>query len=519
MEQTVISTSVEYEYRHENGEIYRARDVHEAMGRCAVLAEMEQSEAELMLQLYAIGSNKIAETTLEDELVEEPDLLLDEPQRNTTNTGSEKESTLTEQTHKVEPLIAQDTAPEIIRETEISDITTDSSNTSKSSGTDHKTSNYSHKNTITHTNLEVNPFRLRPEKFSDKYTTTPWETKETDIGTDQPAKGYLDSSVEEIRQFPGNKSERADSSMLGVEKVLSTSVHDLEANSTNGETKKINLLDTIDTEPVLGPPLDLEKNVQDAKSNLDRTHTSDGRAEVEPAINIKLIDIDNELKNLDRDEAPSKAALPFKKEGLDVVSQPAREIAEVSADVAASDYLSDDDSNERKSPENVLALGVPIEEVELAVIEIAQRLETVEPDIKEDVYRILSEINKIVLDNRLSSHSNEGLDNEVMFDDSEIEEYLKEEFTELFSMLGLDYSPELIESCGALALRGDIEKLLIKTDEEGEAGFDLSTKGTHEVIKHLLASLSALKKKVINACRIGKSALRLYPIKGTVVYD
>jgi hypothetical protein len=141
-----------------------------------------------------------------------------------------------------------------------------------------------------------------------------------------------------------------------------------------------------------------------------------------------------------------------------------------------------------------------VETIEEAVVELAETLEASEPQMVEVAKQILDKI--IAVPAKLEA----GID----MTEEEAQTELEELFVELFERIGIDYTPELIESLARLTLAwqltAETENLKIE-EEQGELPQDT---GTHEIIKKLLACLKSIQKAITHAGAIGKSALRLY---------
>lgn len=188
------------------------------------------------------------------------------------------------------------------------------------------------------------------------------------------------------------------------------------------------------------------------------------------------------------------------------------------SDERTSSPLEPDTSIEAVAPAPELSL--PVEEAELAVSLITERIEQLEEERAEEVQLILEEISeKTEQTQTIGSDTQESL---IKIDgDSEFEtsaqtaaaEDLVEEveglFVRLLEKLEINYSPELVNCLATLAIKDDLPKLIDAEDEEVFADQGI---GTHEVIKRLLASLNSIKDLVTQACLIGKSAIRLYQL-------
>lgn len=156
-----------------------------------------------------------------------------------------------------------------------------------------------------------------------------------------------------------------------------------------------------------------------------------------------------------------------------------------------------------KGAEQVVQAAVVIEDVEDSLSRLADQLEAAAPETAEAADEILDKI--IEVPAKLEAAS---------FDETVTQERAQEEleelFTELFDIIQIDYTPELVESLAQLSLQwrliDKIEELKTKEEKDDEPqGY-----GTHEIIRKLLAGLSTIKRAISQAGAIGKSALRLY---------
>lgn len=159
------------------------------------------------------------------------------------------------------------------------------------------------------------------------------------------------------------------------------------------------------------------------------------------------------------------------------------------------------------SPEPIVELSLPAEEVEQTIIQMADKIEDMEAETAESAHQLLDAIADKIAQSQARVESNpENL--KTASETEDMEQELKELFIQLFDQVEIEYSKELIESCVKLAQLGDMSELISSIDTDQAADFP-QDKGTHEIIKQLLAVLNNFKKSVIHACEIGKSALQL----------
>ncbi|MBA3757675.1 hypothetical protein H0X09_02320 [Candidatus Saccharibacteria bacterium] len=176
------------------------------------------------------------------------------------------------------------------------------------------------------------------------------------------------------------------------------------------------------------------------------------------------------------------------------------------------------------SLESVPRLSLPVEQTEQAIHQLAQRVEVMDEEDVKTVHYLLDEIGIRVegVQNSVKVLKNDyepGLEDKVMEASIEnkneiitaekVEQEIKALFMQLFEHARIEYDPKLIDSCLKLALKEGLPELILKTGQDEEEN-NSKDKGTHEVIRQLLVTISNIKKAVLHAYYIGKSALRLY---------
>jgi hypothetical protein len=154
-------------------------------------------------------------------------------------------------------------------------------------------------------------------------------------------------------------------------------------------------------------------------------------------------------------------------------------------------------------PEQLIQISLTIEEIEDSLIQLTEHIKASEPEIVEKANEILDKI--IEVPAKFKAHNSQNIITE-----SEAQEELEELFTELLDKMGIDYTPELVESLAHLTLNWHLADEIEKLKDEEETDKTPQERGTHEIIKKLLKGLSMIKKAITHACAIGKSALQLY---------
>lgn len=153
--------------------------------------------------------------------------------------------------------------------------------------------------------------------------------------------------------------------------------------------------------------------------------------------------------------------------------------------------------------EQLTQINVPVREIEASLICVAEQIESSEPETVEIVHQILDKI--VSLQAMLENQTTKETITEV-----EIQEKMEEQFTELFNRLGIDFTPELIDSLVLLTIKWHLGEEIKSRKQEEETDETPQGYGTHEIIKKLLSGLGKIKKTMANAYVIGKSILRLY---------
>jgi hypothetical protein len=157
---------------------------------------------------------------------------------------------------------------------------------------------------------------------------------------------------------------------------------------------------------------------------------------------------------------------------------------------------------------SVPELPAPVEEIEVAITQLAEALELKEANASQDVYQILEEI--ITLPDALEASTVEA--------QAAVEEKLKVLFVRLFETTGIEHTPELIESFIKLTGAHYLEALLprVAAEAEEDTGALHDVIGTREFLQKLQHGLSAMKQAVVHFYAIGKSVVRLYALASAV---
>ncbi len=203
-------------------------------------------------------------------------------------------------------------------------------------------------------------------------------------------------------------------------------------------------------------------------------------------------------------------AASLEPESLYVFNMPAGETSEDALDEVEEEPILqlDDESStsgqiEITSTEQPILNNLAIGEIEDILIQLADSIETSEPETTEVMNEILDRIIEV-------SAKLEMQNGEDTIDTIEAQEELEELFTGLLKTAGIDYTPEFIKSIASLTLRSHLANEIAQLRKETETDKPPQESGTHEIIKQLLVGLSTFKKSITHAPAIGRSAIWLY---------
>jgi hypothetical protein len=531
VEHTLIDTGITYEYRHKNGEVHSARDIQEAMGRCAVLGDMEQSEAEIMLSLYAIGSKKIAETAFDDE--GEPLLQLEELQNgileddhpgvksNSIQQNHDNHAEQTQETDRDQKTglqgnnIENSYTPQIFASKEFAASGRDISDVNDTPGG---------------INVDNKPLPASVElKSIDRtFTARPWEIKNTEHKPNIADKVNIVQYESKESPPPVAKVELTDNLALNefvapvktgvinltpIEKIIDKSIDksfditvlrlevDNEENNVGlNNAHSVQILQT-EAEEVPSRAYDLEN--QQIEVNQDST--------------INNLEEFGELVLPDLGWRAPYNGLPQDEKESAVVNV-LNEQSALTLDVSLStEDVFDFSEYSEGNPETVIDHKGTAEEIEQHLILIADKIEAASAETSEEAHIILDDITEMIANthNSIEAESaGESGNSEAM----NIEDKVKEKFIQLFGTLGIDHTPELAESLAKLTLSTNRIELgsILNVGQLEDTSVD--DRGTHEIIRKLLATGNNFKKLGIYTYQIGKLALRLYSVRGIITY-
>ena len=152
----------------------------------------------------------------------------------------------------------------------------------------------------------------------------------------------------------------------------------------------------------------------------------------------------------------------------------------------------------------VTELPAPTEEVEVAMAQLLDALDTVDETENDEPTRADAILEKILA---LPAELANASEQEVVV----LAEKLEELFIELFEEVGINYTPELIESFVKLTETHYLEAVLQTSENiETETADQPNEIGTREFLQKLQDGLRAMKQAMINFYEIGKSILRVY---------
>lgn len=161
----------------------------------------------------------------------------------------------------------------------------------------------------------------------------------------------------------------------------------------------------------------------------------------------------------------------------------------------------------RSDPESPVLLGLAVDEAEDSLAGLAEVIESTDVETTQELNETLDKIIEVQVN---LEAENEGNSNEV-----EAQEELKKLFMDLLDKMGIEYTPELVESFARLSLEGRFVEEIKKIEKE-EVDDKPQDSGTNEIIKKLVVVLKTIKKAMSQAASIGRSVLRVYGFRSNL---
>lgn len=504
MEQTSVDSETSYIYQHNNGEFVSVKSFEEALGRCAYLAatsEESPDEAKMWFDLYAQGTEAMKQEekieTLDEsgeETAEENNQNIDDkPGQRPVAEKSGKTNDNTEQTEQkfTKENVASKEAPvERIINQEI--ITPEP--VKKASARESPDSKLAYPQTSEGLPRarEASPtLSPEPDRVGSRREVKAKVAPIAEISQDIVS---LFSQASEIQDTPVAKPSRA------VQETDVLSLPELADSPTAADARQSEEPEGL-IDIAFSPEIEDEAFLNDQAE--ERISFEDEEF-LAPPIEIEAEPLAGEVTELDF-EILSEAVLP-----------------EAAADWGSNEVLRlkefDNDEIGAELPlyavENPVGIleELPTEEVEQTVIELVERIESMDSEEVETVYEILDEIAFQVesIDKLARAEADAPEKNQAEVESIEaIEEELRELFIELFNYAEMEYRPELIEAFLKVVLKLDLSDLVPRA-ESGEEPRLNPGEGTHEIIQQLISVLTAIKQAAERAYALGKSALILY---------
>lgn len=153
-------------------------------------------------------------------------------------------------------------------------------------------------------------------------------------------------------------------------------------------------------------------------------------------------------------------------------------------------------------PEQQVQADLVPDEIENSLIQLAEHIKVSDPPVAEMANEHLDKIIEIVANLDVS-----GRDNTVT--EAKVQEELEELFTELFDLVDIDYTPELINDLVRHTLTWHLVEEIEKLKDSEEIEEVPQDSGAHVIIKKLIAALKTIQSTMTHACAIGKAALVL----------
>lgn len=341
--------------------------------------------------------------------------------------------------------------------------------------------------------------------------------------TDEPGKDFIgevppaEAKVDDEKLVIGSENEvkqeapvleiptAADSQIRANQQTEYSDSSDLMESTAEPEPAGILLLD-------LGSlaVFDETKEPNDEKEESANADIEPAGGEAAQVFDYQMLDsgptdlIENEILFLDKVEAYT-----LEPEESDFYSLPVLGVAKEYLGAEETSITAFDDESAVSAqiktikPEQAFHTNLTVAEIEEAVSQLSEQLKNTEPEITEKADKILDRIIEV-------SARVEAQTGEEIITGSETQEQLEELFTELLDSVGMDCTPELIESLVNLTRKRHLAGKYVDLETEAEGGQARQDSGTHEFINKLLLGLSDIKKAMAHASAIGRSVLRLY---------
>jgi hypothetical protein len=165
------------------------------------------------------------------------------------------------------------------------------------------------------------------------------------------------------------------------------------------------------------------------------------------------------------------------------------------------------------APENIEgapAIPAPVDVLERKITEVAERIEELKDIELVDVHMLLDRISKKATEAKNGSdHKTTGV--KAHGTTEEIKDEVCALFAELLDDIDVGYSEEILASLIELALTNDLPDLINETGNSDDP--TAHDRGTHEIIKQLLAGIGKVKKTVVHVYYLGRSAMQLYHLQ------
>jgi hypothetical protein len=146
-------------------------------------------------------------------------------------------------------------------------------------------------------------------------------------------------------------------------------------------------------------------------------------------------------------------------------------------------------------------IKLPLEKVEKTITQLSEQIEVSEPEKSGSINKSLDKIAEV--------RAKLGSEGENILTEAEAQEEIKELFAGILDSLGIEHTPELVESLAHLTVKWSLAtEIKIPKREETDDEVPQDT-GTHEAIMQLLLGLSNATKAMAHAGVLGKSALHL----------
>ena len=330
--------------------------------------------------------------------------------------------------------------------------------------------------------------------------------RQTPMSVDQSEVAQAGGTSPKAKTEQVTRTDSQASELMPSNKILKNSVSEPALHLTRHQAVEINKPEVFD----LPEKAKIDDGLETLEIEIPEIHSLDSLPEPEitvdedEAVQDELDMETQEFKTTEESlyDLTDEEEILFEHHEIEFLAEPFTEsLTELEVEEALVIKLEDYTykREETEVREKVAEAGIEIERIQVVLAQVQGLIEVSEPEVAEVSNTILDKISEIAA--RLERPSQDEAITEA-----ETREELEELFTELFDLLGVEYTPEFIESLAHRTIRLHSADQLKAVESEED---NLPDSGTHEIIKKLLSGTSHSQKTTEKLSAIGKSALQL----------